>query len=205
MKNTNNSSEILFARHGQSEANAGGFLAGQRDVNLTEEGVRQARETGAQLLRDGIVFDTIVSSPLSRAQQTAREIAETIGYSGDITTIKDLTERNGGAFQGGDLQKFYAARDEDIVATGGESLLDFSDRLKRASVLLGLIATGRRVLVVGHAEAFRMAQANSAGIPPEFYTTIDAPRNAQLYKYPMTAPLDTEYDAMSKAIETHKY
>ncbi|UTX51247.1 histidine phosphatase family protein [Candidatus Saccharibacteria bacterium TM7i] len=199
MKNTNLSSEILFARHGQSEANAAGFLAGQKDVELTEEGIRQARETGAQLLEKGVVFDKIVTSPLIRAQQTAYEIADTIGYTGDIVTLKDLKERNGGTFQGRDIQEFYAASDNDIVVAGGESLADFSDRLKRVNISLGLIATGKRVLVVGHAEAFRMAQANSAGIAPELYTTIEAPRNAEVYKYPIVKSEDIAFDALVKA------
>lgn len=70
---------VYFVRHGESRANVEKVFAGSRyDVPLTAAGLQQAKATG--MLRDKPI-DIIVSSPLQRAKQTAKCIAEEIGYN----------------------------------------------------------------------------------------------------------------------------
>lgn len=185
MKSKNKNSEIVFARHGESEANVGNYLAGQMESELTDRGVGQARELGRSLREDGLSFDVIASSPLRRASETARIVAEEIGYTGDIPSLLELTERNGGKFQGENLQDFYKASDDDIVAAGGESLREFSDRSRRASMLLGTFTAGR-VLAIGHAESYRMMVSNLRKLDPKNYQMIERPENAMLYPFPQS-------------------
>ena len=59
--------ELYFVRHGQCVANAEGVLAGRQDSPLTELGIEQAREEAVKIRNSELVFDMIVSSPLSRA------------------------------------------------------------------------------------------------------------------------------------------
>lgn len=59
-----------FARHGESDANVGRWLAGRLDVALTPTGAAQAEALGAQL-RD-LPFERVLTSRLSRARHTAR-------------------------------------------------------------------------------------------------------------------------------------
>ncbi len=61
-----------FVRHGQSVANAEGWLAGQIDTELTTLGRTQAEQVRDALA--GAVFDRAFSSDLARAHETARII-----------------------------------------------------------------------------------------------------------------------------------
>lgn len=72
--------QLLFIRHGESEANKLEICAGHIDVPLTELGRQQAHTAGAELSNGGAKVDLIISSPLIRAFDTAVIIAEEIGY-----------------------------------------------------------------------------------------------------------------------------
>jgi len=67
--------KIFLIRHGESEANANGIHQGQRyDVGLSERGKEQARRIAERLKNEKI--EAIYSSDLTRAKQTAEEIAK---------------------------------------------------------------------------------------------------------------------------------
>jgi phosphoserine phosphatase len=77
---------VVLVRHGQSTYNALGLYQGCSDESiLTEKGCSAASKTGAYL--KGLAFDAIYSSPLKRAQQTAREILEAMSPTVDPNTI----------------------------------------------------------------------------------------------------------------------
>ena len=63
----------LLVRHGQSQANVDGVLAGHLDSTLTDEGLAQARRVAEAL--SGVPVRRIVTSPLSRCRATAEQIA----------------------------------------------------------------------------------------------------------------------------------
>lgn len=63
---------LYIIRHGESEANAGGYHSGQSSVHLTEKGVRQAR-AAREFVKD-IVFDKLYVSDVLRTQETAEVI-----------------------------------------------------------------------------------------------------------------------------------
>ncbi len=64
---------IYIIRHGQTELNSKRVLQGRSDYPLNEIGIQQAKEAAEKL--QGITFDTVYSSPLIRALQTAKIIA----------------------------------------------------------------------------------------------------------------------------------
>ncbi len=68
---------LFLIRHGESEANRLGFFAGQSDTPLTDVGHEQARRAVA-FFHD-IAVDTVISSDLTRAMDTARPTAEFFG------------------------------------------------------------------------------------------------------------------------------
>ena len=90
---------IYLIRHGQTALNHANALQGRSDLPLNENGERQAKEAGEALQRMGVVFDAVYSSPLIRAQQTARLIA------GDAPMRIDerLIEMDYGPYEGLDL------------------------------------------------------------------------------------------------------
>jgi probable phosphoglycerate mutase len=87
--------KLLIIRHGQSEWNALGRWQGQADPPLTDVGENQAKKATKKL---GL-FDSIVSSPLQRAKNTASIISEITGV-GPVTTEVGLIERDAGPWQG---------------------------------------------------------------------------------------------------------
>ena len=60
---------VLLIRHGRSQANADGILAGRSDSPLDEQGIEQARALGVRLT--DVPLDVLVTSPQLRARQTA--------------------------------------------------------------------------------------------------------------------------------------
>ncbi len=68
---------VLLVRHGESEANAGGWYSGHVDVALTPRGLAQA-ERLVGLLADAPI-DRILSSDLRRAYETAVPVARVRG------------------------------------------------------------------------------------------------------------------------------
>ena len=75
--------KLYFTRHGETVWNVENKICGMTDSPLTEKGRAQARELGEKLRTSGLRIDEILYSPLSRAADTARAIAEaTDRYSG---------------------------------------------------------------------------------------------------------------------------
>jgi len=62
---------VYFMRHGETELNKEGRMQGQSDVPLNGRGREQARRAGARFAAQGLRFDRVLSSPLSRALETA--------------------------------------------------------------------------------------------------------------------------------------
>jgi phosphoserine phosphatase len=93
---------VILVRHGESTYNALGLYQGSSDESvLTAIGCSDARKTGSFL--EGLTFDAIYSSPLKRAQETAREILGAIAPQvdpNDIFITSKLRETDMPAWQG---------------------------------------------------------------------------------------------------------
>lgn len=68
---------LYLIRHGQTAWNVEGRAQGHSDVGLDDEGLRQSRLLG-KAFRD-VSLSRVVSSDLSRALETAREVAQATG------------------------------------------------------------------------------------------------------------------------------
>ena len=90
---------IYIIRHGQTEKNRANVLQGRSDIPLNDSGRQQAEEVRNRLIKAGIHFDLVYTSPLIRAVQTAAIIAE------GIPQLKDdrLIEMDYGPYEGMDL------------------------------------------------------------------------------------------------------
>ena len=82
-----NSRNIFFIRHGQSESNVNENMAAgmNYDAPLTELGKKQAEALGERFKREGIYFDYLFTSELSRAIDTASIFLSALGNK-DIPT-----------------------------------------------------------------------------------------------------------------------
>ncbi|MBQ9058565.1 MAG: histidine phosphatase family protein [Atopobiaceae bacterium] len=90
---------IYIVRHGETMGNVRGTLQGQTDIELLDNGIELAHQTGLGLA--GIRFDAAVSSPLKRAVQTAVAVLEASGNS-DLELQQDprIMELHMGDYEG---------------------------------------------------------------------------------------------------------
>ena len=126
---------LVLVRHGQSEWNLKNLFTGWRDVALTEQGVKEARDAGGKLKAQGLEFDVAFTSALKRAQRTLSLVLEEMGAA-NLPTHQDLAlnERDYGDLSGlnkddarkkwGEEQVLIWRRSYDIAPPGGESLRD---------------------------------------------------------------------------------
>ncbi|MFC2064425.1 histidine phosphatase family protein [Chloroflexota bacterium] len=75
MKRNQKVYSFTFLRHGESVGNADGYYQGQSDFPLNQKGIRQIHALVDRWKEEKADFDLIISSPLSRARQTAELIA----------------------------------------------------------------------------------------------------------------------------------
>ena len=87
---------IYVIRHGQTDYNVRKLFQGQMDINLNEVGKKQAEETAKKF--EGVKIDNIISSPLSRAYETAQYISEVTKTPIEIE--EGLKERSFGQMEG---------------------------------------------------------------------------------------------------------
>lgn len=87
---------LSTVRHGLTELNRDRRIGGRYDAPLIEEGRKQAQEARAAF--DGTPFDVVISSPLSRALETAEIIT---GVRRENIVIEEAcTERSFGEMEG---------------------------------------------------------------------------------------------------------
>lgn len=163
---------LLVLRHGITEHNAAGIWQGHMDTPLSADGVAQARQVAGCVaaLRPNVV----VSSDLSRASQTAAEVAERAECP--LRMDDRLREIHAGQWQGLSAQEVErrfpgvraaVARGEDVRrGETGETLAEVARRTAAAAreVADGLPDGGLGVLVT-HGVAARALAAELAGIP----------------------------------------
>ena len=94
-------SKLILLRHGQSQWNLENRFTGWTDVDLSEQGRREARQAGALIRKAGLEPAFFVTSYLRRAIHTLN-IAAAEMHRDWVPVIKDwhLNERHYGALQG---------------------------------------------------------------------------------------------------------
>ncbi len=93
--------KLVLLRHGQSMWNLENKFTGWTDVDLSENGVNEAKEAGKALKKAGFVFDEGFSSVLKRANKTLDYALAELGQA-DLPKHYTwrLNERHYGALQG---------------------------------------------------------------------------------------------------------
>ncbi len=94
---------LVLLRHGESEWNAKGLFTGWVDVGLSETGAQEAITGGQLLARSEVRPDTVHTSVLTRAIQTAHLALEEASWLWlPVQRSWRLNERHYGALQGKD-------------------------------------------------------------------------------------------------------
>jgi broad specificity phosphatase PhoE len=151
-------------RHGQTDWNIDFRLQGITDIPLNETGVAQAREAASVLANTR--WDYLLSSPLSRAFDTAQIVAPLVGIE-KVDIEPRLLERSFGEAEGLRHDEWKAMYPDPNLVPGGETL----DELRiRSNELLDHLAetyAGKSVLAVSHGALIRkLVRIVSAGELP---------------------------------------
>jgi 2,3-bisphosphoglycerate-dependent phosphoglycerate mutase len=93
--------KLLLVRHGQSTWNLENLFTGWTDVDLSAQGVEEARQAGVEIARAGLAPEFVVTSVLKRAIRTQWLILEQLDLLW-LPVLRDwrMNERHYGALQG---------------------------------------------------------------------------------------------------------
>jgi broad specificity phosphatase PhoE len=166
---------LYIVRHGETESSVRMAYSGRSDVALTPAGHEQARSAGEQLASAGI--DAVISSPLSRARDTAQAIADATGAP--LRIDERLTEIDYGDFEGLDraeaLERFgdaFAAWRDDPFGAPVPGMEPLDDALRRArAATADALAQAHRSVIVGHQGILRIVLIALGELAPGDYFT----------------------------------
>jgi 2,3-bisphosphoglycerate-dependent phosphoglycerate mutase len=93
--------KLVMIRHGQSQWNLENLFTGWTDVDLTPQGVNEAKAAGELLAEEGYAFDIAYTSVLKRAVRTLWLVEDTMDLMWlPVVTDWRLNERHYGALTG---------------------------------------------------------------------------------------------------------
>jgi probable phosphoglycerate mutase len=155
---------FCLVRHGETDWNAASRLQGHTNIDLNTRGLAQADQMAHALKKINLQFDVLYTSDLLRAAKTAQAI-ETLFNTSAISNA-ELRERHLGALQGlttdealilePDLWKSHLSRNIHENLREGESIQQFSDRIKIALEKIRADHFGKTILLVSHGGALDM-------------------------------------------------
>ena len=161
---------LYMIRHGESEANAGGYHSGWGCVHLTEKGRQQAAETGKMV--KNLKIDELYVSDVLRAQETAEIIFPDMErafmpMAREINTTP-LFGKNKAQLTALYGEKYLKCREKFNYAPLGIDCESFMHVSMRAGQLLRWAETqgDKRICVVSHAGFIKAVVARVLGIEP---------------------------------------
>lgn len=156
---------LVLLRHGESEWNKENRFTGFTDVDLSPNGINEAKQAGQSLKQ--IKFDAVFTSTLKRAYNTASLAMQEAGQQLEFVRHDDLRERDYGDLTGlnkdetrakfGDEQVHIWRRSYDVPPPGGESLKDVVARVRPyfEENIKPLLQDGKNVLIAAHGNTLR--------------------------------------------------
>jgi broad specificity phosphatase PhoE len=164
--------QITFLRHGESTGNAENRLQGLSDFPLSEPGRAQARALAVRWQAEERTFDIVISSPLSRASETAQIISTALQLP-PLEFEPLWVERDMGTRSGMTMDEIHARFTDpdfvnpyDSVDELGES--DWALYLRGGQALHKILQRSpARYLVVTHGAILNMTLYAILGIAPQ--------------------------------------
>ena len=139
-------------RHGQTDWNINFLLQGVTDIPMNETGIEQVKLAASAIKAED--WDVILTSPLTRAKQTAEIIARHTGFS-EIIEQELLIERSFGEAEGLSHDQWRAKYSNLDDIPGGESRTQLAERSKLLLETISKELAGKRVLAISHGALIR--------------------------------------------------
>jgi probable phosphoglycerate mutase len=169
---------VYVVRHGETIINVRGQINGHNEIDLTEEGIRQAEATAESL--KNIKMDIIFCSPLCRTKHTAQII-----NINSVNIIYDdrLIERNSNSMQYLPVSmlddKIWYSLEDTITYSDSES---FNSVLNRVTSLLNEIKEKckyKNILLVTHGDVCKAIKLYFSGSSIDKFNQ----KNCEVVKY----------------------
>jgi len=165
---------LILLRHGQSKWNLENRFTGWEDIDLSDKGILEAKESGKLIKNKEIMIDCVYTSNLKRAINTAHYAMKEAGYkhlfkNDNLISIShsSINERDYGDLTGlnkdqtaekyGKEQVQIWRRSFDVKPPGGESLSDVINRVKPyfKKIIYKEIENNNNVLMSAHGNSLR--------------------------------------------------
>jgi probable phosphoglycerate mutase len=166
---------LLLIRHGATTLSAEDRFAGATDVDLSDEGRRQASQLGARLADEKIA--AVYASPMRRTRDTAALVARP--HEVEVRVEAGLREIDHGQWEGKTRKEVealfgseYAAWEQDpftFAPAGGENGIAVVARALPVLRAIVLRHAGESVAVVSHKATIRLAMAVLLGLDARGY------------------------------------
>lgn len=187
---------LVLLRHGESQWNLENRFTGFKDIDLSENGLREAKEAGERLKALGVTFDLVFTSTQKRAYNTAQIALKEAGQEKLFKSVikhDDLRERDYGELTGqnkdeareqfGEEQVQIWRRSYDIAPPGGECLKDVVENRVRpyfTKNIKPLLDQGKNVLIAAHGNSLRATLIVLGQETPETINKAEMPTGVPL-------------------------
>jgi probable phosphomutase (TIGR03848 family) len=192
---------VILVRHGRTDANANGLLAGRTPgIRLDETGTEQAHRVAERLAK--VPLAALVSSPLERCRDTAAAISAAQATRLRVSREKGLTECDYGEWQGRNLKELAKQKLWRTVQTqpsaaefpGGESMTAMQARAveavrRRDAAIEAEHGAGAVWVAVSHGDVIKSVLADALGMHLDLFQRIHVdPASVSIVRYTATRP-----------------
>lgn len=153
--------KLYLVRHGESEWNILKKVQGQKNVNLTKKGEKQAEKIANRLDSENI--DIIYSSDLKRAFETAKTIGNKLKL--DVNLDKSFREINFGIWEGIPTKELsdkyceehllWMKEPHKLKLEGAETLGELQNRTIKGINRISKLNPSKNILIVSHSAAIK--------------------------------------------------
>ena len=174
--------KLYVVRHGQTDWNVKKILQGSTDIELNENGIKQALELAKELDLDKIVI--CFCSPLRRARQTAKIL---VGDRVKIIYDNMIVERGYGDYEGKPINFDSIVSQWDYkLNDSSHNIESIQDCLLRAKKFIDKVKVeypNKTILIISHGGFIKMLHFNLIGYDKNTDFLSFNPQNTVLYEY----------------------
>lgn len=142
---------VCLVRHGETDWNKLHLIQGRIDISLNEQGRKQINQTGINILKLGIDWNTYLSSPLKRALESCEIIRHVLNDDNKpIIICPNLIEREFGKADGTIIDSEVYKKVKANEIEGMEKSFEIQSRAINELYRIVQKYKGQNILIVTH-------------------------------------------------------
>ncbi len=169
---------FILVRHGQTAWNRDQRFRGHIDIELSEQGKKEAGLLADVLEKENV--DYLYASPLSRAMETLTPLAHRLGK--DVVPLEGIMDLSFGEWEGKpveeikseypDLYAKWQDNPEVVIFPGGEGLGEAQSRAMRAISRLAVDHIDSTIAVCSHRVICKLVMLGLLGVRPDKFWAL---------------------------------